>query len=566
MHAKIRFWSPSRSLFILLLGFSFVHGADHNPYVAMNAAELRRNIAKLAALGSALYVGAHPDDENTGLIAYLAQERMFEAAYLSLTRGDGGQNLLGGEQAERLGLIRTQELLAARRLDGGRQFFTRAIDFGFSKSAQESMAIWGREEVLADMVWIIRRFQPDVIISRFSPVDGGGHGHHSASSILTREAFHLAADSTEYREQLTRVKPWQAKRLLWNGWRLEGAEAAKAISLEAGGYNPLLGKSYTEIAGESRSMHKSQGFGSAERRGSRVEQFLVDAGEPATVDIFDGINTTWSRIPGAEKLNAMIAEILQQFQDQKPWASLPGLMAVQVEMNKLPNTLWVQRKQQELLLVIQMAAGLWLEATTEDYRAVAGQPLKTTATAVLRSDMTMELVSLRMPWWSSDSLIQQPLVFNKPLEIKTNITAPNQTPISQPYWLIEPPGRGLYQASDLNDRGVPEPFTPLSAKFSLLYKGQKLDLQIPLTFRWTDPVEGENYRDVIITPAVTLKLDRSLYLLAGDHAKKISVVVRNHRASAAGDRAHADSGGMALSAAATPFSTGWQGYGTGTLF
>ncbi len=520
--------------FCFLLCFSLVQGADYNPYACKDAAQLRLAIAKLAALGSALYIGAHPDDENTGLIAYLAQERLFETAYLSITRGDGGQNLLGGEQAERLGLIRTQELLAARRIDGGRQFFTRAIDFGFSKSAQESIDIWGREQVLADMVWIIRRFQPDVIISRFAPNDGGGHGHHSASSILTREAFRLAADSTQYREQLSLVKPWQAKRLLWNGWRLSGEEAAKAVSLEAGGYNPLLGKSYPEIAGESRSMHKSQGFGSAERRGSRIEQFLVDSGEPASKDIFDGINTTWDRIPGAEKLDTMVTQILQQFQDEKPWASVPELLALQTEMNKLPNTPWVQRKQLDLLQVIQMAAGLWLEATTEDYRAVAGQPLKTTVAAVLRSDLDIELSSIRLPWQSSDSLIQQPLAFNRPLEIITNITAPASAPLSQPYWLIEPAGRGLYHISDLSKRGVAEPFSPLTVAFSLLCNGQKMALQIPLTYRWTDPVEGDNYRDVIISPAVTLKLDQPLYLFADNREKKISVLVRNHRAASSG--------------------------------
>ncbi|HZB44233.1 MAG TPA: PIG-L family deacetylase, partial [Pyrinomonadaceae bacterium] len=265
--------SPLAALALVL---SAVAQARAQAPALMDAAETQLALRRLNVLGGALYVGAHPDDENTALLAYLANERGVRAAYLSVTRGDGGQNLIGTEQGAALGLVRTQELLAARRIDGAEQFFTRAIDFGFSKSPEEALGVWGRESALSDVVWVIRRFRPDVVITRYPTTGEGGHGHHTASAVLAREAFDAAGDPARFPEQLDYVKPWRPKRLLWNAFVRQGerpANADRLLSVDVGKYNPLLGKSYTEIAARSRSMHKSQGMGAAERRGAALNYF-----------------------------------------------------------------------------------------------------------------------------------------------------------------------------------------------------------------------------------------------------------------------------------------------------
>src|SRR3954470_1945257 len=199
---------------VMLASFASVRGTE--PPGPMNAAEIRLALEKLNVLGRVLYVAAHPDDENTGLITFWANGALYDAAYLSMTRGDGGQNLIGPELREQLGVIRTQELLAARRLDRGQQFFTRANDFGFSKSVDETLRIWDRDKILADTVWVIRTFRPDVIATRFAPDDNETHGHHTASAQLALEAFRAAADPKRFPEQLKFVQPWQATRILWN--------------------------------------------------------------------------------------------------------------------------------------------------------------------------------------------------------------------------------------------------------------------------------------------------------------------------------------------------------------
>src|SRR2546423_5434682 len=304
-----------------------------------DAAETELALRRLGVVGSVLYVGAHPDDENTALLAYLARERGVRTAYRSLTRGDGGQNLLGTEKGELLGLVRTQELLAARRVDGAEQFFTRAIDFGCSKSPEETCGVWGHDEVLADVVWVIRRFRPDVIITRFPTTGEGGHGHHTASAILAGEAFDAAGDPARFPEQLKYVEPWKPKRLLWNSFNFRPGEkpkdADKLLSVDVGEYNAALGKSYTEIAAESRTMHKSQGQGTPSRRGSALNYFTHIKGEPATKDIFDGVDLTWSRIRNGEAVGRLLAEAAEKYDAANPQASLPILLRAYTELTKM---------------------------------------------------------------------------------------------------------------------------------------------------------------------------------------------------------------------------------------
>src|SRR4051812_44607528 len=290
---------------------------------AKTASEIKLALKKLTVVGSALYVAAHPDDENTSMLAWLSNDRLVRTGYLSVTRGDGGQNLIGTEKGELLGVIRTQELLAARRIDGAEQFFSRAIDFGFTKSPEETLSFWDRDKVLADVVWVIRKFQPDVIITRFPTTGEGGHGQHTASAILAEEAFRLAGDATKFPEQLQYVNVWQPKRIFWNRFNFRpqdpnAPEVQNDIRVDVGGYNPLLGRSYTEIAGESRSQHKSQGFGAAERRGTQVNYLKQTQGDPANSDAFEGVDLTWSRYPGGEGIGKLLQQAYDSFDINDP--------------------------------------------------------------------------------------------------------------------------------------------------------------------------------------------------------------------------------------------------------
>jgi LmbE family N-acetylglucosaminyl deacetylase len=294
-----------------------------------SSADIYMQLKKLNVLGSVLYIAAHPDDENNTLLPYLAKEKLYRTGYLSLTRGDGGQNLIGPEQGIELGMIRTQELLAARRIDGAEQYFSRAYEFGFSKNSAEALRIWDHDKILSDVVWVIRQYQPDVIIKRFPPDARAGHGHHAASSILADEAFTAAADPKKFPEQLTfGVKPWQAKRIVWNTFNFGGNNTTSndQLKIEVGGYNALLGKSYGELGGEARSMHKSQGEGRPRRRGQITEFFTTTGGEPPKNDLMDGIVYNWKRIEGGANIEIMINNITSSFKFEQPQLSVPALV------------------------------------------------------------------------------------------------------------------------------------------------------------------------------------------------------------------------------------------------
>ncbi len=291
-----------------------------------NSNDIYLQLKKLNVLGSVLYLAAHPDDENTRLLAYFSKEKQYRTGYLSLTRGDGGQNLIGDEQGIELGMIRTQELLAARRIDGAEQFFSTAIDFGFSKNATEALSIWNHDKILSDVVWVIRKFQPDVIITRFPGDARAGHGHHWASALLANEAFNVAADATRFTEQFALgVTPWQAKRIFWNTYNFGGNNTTSGdqFTIDIGGFNPLLGKGYGEIAAESRSQHKSQGFGVSRQRGQSLEYFTQTGGTPFKDSLMDGVTTTWQRVPNGNWVQARINAIISQFNFEHPEYSVP---------------------------------------------------------------------------------------------------------------------------------------------------------------------------------------------------------------------------------------------------
>lgn len=540
-------------LFAAAFVFSLLVSAAHAqvPYGPLRPApsgEILSNLKKLNVLGSVLYVAAHPDDENTLLLAYMAKERLVRTGYLSLTRGDGGQNLIGPEQGENIGVIRTQELLAARRIDGPDQFFSRAYDFGFSKSTDEAVRTWGQDKVLSDVVWIIRKYQPDVIITRFPPDARAGHGHHSASGLLAEQAFKISADPTKFPEQLRYVKPWQAKRILWNAFipgqflsNKRPDEAGDLIGIETGLYNPLLGKSYGEIAAESRSQHKSQGFGVPANRGAKIDYLLLKAGDPAQKDPFEGVDLTWQRVSGSARVQTLVNQTIAGFRADQPAASVPALVQLYQAISQLDTTnLYVRAKRQDVQALIQQCLGLYFETNPADYAATPGETIRLTTSVVGRTDVPITLTNVRYSTGAStpgkDTTLNILLKPNDVVSLPTTLTIPKTTKISQPYWLEKPIDRGLFQVDNQQLIGLPENPPALTASYTFDISGQPFTFSRPVVYKSTDPVDGETYRPFVIQPDVTANLAERVYAFASsDKAPKTAdVVLRAGRANVAG--------------------------------
>ena len=477
-------------LLLFAVHFSSLSAQPRSPKV-LDAAELRLAMEKLTVLGSVLYVGAHPDDENTAFLTCMSKGRLMRAGYLSVTRGEGGQNLIGMEQGDLMGILRTQELLAARRIDGAEQFFTRAIDFGYSKTLDETMRIWGKEKILSDVVWVIRRFRPDVVVTRFTPTQGG-HGNHLASAELADEAFGAAGDPTRFPEQLRFVKPWSPKRLVWNVFRFRQSDRPtrpeNSVALDLGTYSPLLGESFTEIAGQSRSMHKSQGFGASQSRGEFVNYFQYVEGDTAKVDLFDGVNTSWSRVPGGEAVGRILNEAVREFDCDHPAESIPALLKAYAEMHNLSGDPWIEVKKQELVEAIKSCAGLWMDALASDNSAVPGSEVKLTALALNRSDYPFVLERISYSLGASDTLLHLPLRVNQPVQVGGSLRLPADFHDTQPYWLREQPELGSYQVADQQMIGLPENPPALSVTMTIASPDGGLDVQVPVRFRRVDPV------------------------------------------------------------------------------
>ena len=514
-------------------------GAQPRP--VMNAAETQLALKKLTVLGGVLYVAAHPDDENTAMLAYLSGERLARAAYLSVTRGDGGQNLIGAEQGELLGVLRTQELLAARRVDGAEQFFTRAVDFGFSKSPEETFKVWGKEEVLSDVVWLIRRFRPDVIITRFPASGAGGHGQHTASAVLAEEAFRAAGDPARFPEQLRHVRPWRPKRLLWNFFSRQQPPAERKpgeprlLRVDLGAYNPLLGRSYTEIAAQSRSMHKSQGFGSAERRGAAVNHLEHVAGDPPDADIFDRVDTSWRRVAGGEAVGKILEEAARSYDPAAPHKLLPLLLRAHDAMSKLPaEDVWVGVKRRELLEVIRACAGLWVEAVASDFAVTPGGEAQVSVTAVNRSDFPLRVESVRLAPHAAAKAVGAELKNNQPVTTQLAARLPADAAYSQPYWLRAPHPPGTYAVEDPTQVGAPENAPALTATVNVSAGASLLNFETPVFFRWTDRVKGEQYRPLEIAPSIAVRLEERTYVFPEAKPKPVRVLLRANAANVAG--------------------------------
>lgn len=500
------------------------------PFPNLNSSEIKLGLMKLNVLGTVLYVGAHPDDENTAVISYLAKGELLRTAYLSVTRGDGGQNLIGPEQSEQLGVIRTQELLEARKIDGGKQFFTRALDFGYSKSPAETFKIWNKNTILSDVVWIVRKFKPDVIIARFPETGEGGHGHHTASAILASEAFDLANNPSAFPEQLKYVTIWQPKRIFWNAWvkTLENKKinTAELPTINVGEYNPLLGKSYTEISALSRSMHKSQGFGASATRNNLLNHFVLLKGDSVKKDLFEGIDFTWNRVEGGEEIQKLIDKTISEFDDENPSASISDLAAIYTKIKNLEDEYWKEVKLAEVKELIRSCAGIWIEGIGTDEYAALGDQIKVQTSIVNRSSENFILKSISVN--NETKKIENGSLKNG--EMFTSdfvIHIPDDSKISNPYWLINEHSTGSFAVDDQTMIGLPESTAPFNCNFTVEIYGEEIEFSVPLYKRITDPIDGELYSQVKITPPAVINIEKELYFFNGTSSKEIKVTVQS---------------------------------------
>ena len=541
------------------------------------AAEIEQSLHKLNELGTVLHIAAHPDDERTAVLAYFARGRHMRTAYLSLTRGEGGQNLIGSEQGAQLGIIRTQELLAARQIDGAEQFFTRAIDFGFTRTAEETMQKWGHDRILGDVVWVVRRYRPDVIFLGFSGTPNDGHGQHQTSAILGKEAFTAAADPARFPEQLKYVKVWQAKRLLQaagfggppgaagggrggRGGRGGGGRSGETASqpaqpattataatpppstvppgpeVDTGAFNPILGYSYEELAVLSRSMHHSQGTGAMRRPGGGRATMTVTGGAPATKDLFDGIDTSWNRLPGGGAVKAILDEAIRSYEPQHPERVIPLLVKARPLIAAIDDPL-AGIKLTELDETVALCAGLWVEAQAREAEVTPGGTLTITTTVLNRSaaKVTLEGASVAGIWNQDAAAKPATLGYNQSADIALSLIVPANQPYTQPYWLVKPPTADVYQVDDQTLIGLAD--TPAAARMRvrLTVDGTPIELERPVRHRYADRAYGERVRPLVVVPTAAVNLPTPVAVFPDSSAHKVTVSVQANVANAEGE-------------------------------
>lgn len=467
----------------LFFSFSFAYLSTHSVFaqkqLSYNGADILLDIQKLKVNGAVLYIAAHPDDENTRLLTYFSKEKLYRTAYLSLTNGGGGQNLIGDEQGAALGMIRSEELLAARRIDGAEQFFANADDFGYSKSKEETLQKWDKNKLLEQIVRIIRSFKPNIIITRFPPDKRAGHGHHAASALLAAEAFDLAADSNSFIHHFKEgLLPWHTTSLFWNTYNFGSANtiAPNQMKIDVGGYNALLGKNYGEIAAESRSQHKSQGFGSAGQRGTQLEYFSFVKGD-SSVSLTDECSFTLKQNKKFQrKWNAKIDHIIDHYKPANPAASVPDLISL---YKYLDNNDTDTFKLSFIRQIIIKASGLFAEASSQKEYAVCGDSLMINTTLLNRSLLKIKLQSV--------SIVGAVFIeTGKKSILNHNILYRDTIP------MIVPSAHEVLI------------YKGLAVRFEILIEDFSLSIIRPLQYKFSDPVKGELIWPLTFYPAFTL--------------------------------------------------------------
>ena len=502
-----------------------------------NAVEIYNQIQKLNFLGSVLYIAAHPDDENTRLISYLSNDQKARTGYLSLTRGDGGQNLIGTQLRELLGVVRTQELIEARKIDGGEQFFSRANDFGFSKNPTETLEIWDKEKVLADVIWAIRKFQPDVIVNRFdhrSPATT--HGHHTASAMLSVESFELANNPTIFPEQLQFVKPWQTKRQFFNtSWwfygsveKFNAADKTNLIALQTGVYYAGLGKSNQEIAALSRSCHQSQGFGSTGVRGEETDylEFINGVALKEKKSLFEGIDTSWNRVRGGKPLGDLLTTIAAEFDHNNPSASIPNLAKAYSMMKALDENHWAPLKSEAIKEIIAACSGLYLEAVAQNQEATPGSTIKLKLEAINRSSAPIQLLSVTTLPEQINTPQNRVLKNNILNTINLDLKLPESISYTQPYWLREGGTDGMYTVNKQQKIGIPDIIRETKVAFNVQINGIELPFERTVVYKYNDDVKGEVYNYLDIVPEVTTSIIDKVLLFKDTKIKYVGVKIK----------------------------------------
>ncbi|MCA0931083.1 PIG-L family deacetylase [Lutimonas saemankumensis] len=528
------------TLFVIgiLTSLNVISQAPRKP----GSSEIYEDIKKLNFLGSVLYLAAHPDDENTRLISYFANNVHARTAYLSITRGDGGQNLIGPEIRELLGVIRTNELLRARETDGGEQFFTRANDFGYSKHPDETLKLWNKDEVLKDVVKVIREFQPDLIINRFDANSAGRtHGHHTSSAILSLEAFDLAADPNY---ESYGLKAWETQRVFFNThwWfygsreKFEEVDKSEMISFDTGVYYPTLGLSNSEISSLSRSMHKSQGFGSTGTRGTEMEYIELLKGKMPTdrQNVFEGVDTSWSRVKGGEEIKVILQKVQDDYDFSDPSKSIPDLMKAYALIDSLEDSHWKAQKLPEIKDIIAACSGLYLEVVASQAYATENQKIKVEIEAVNRSSQPIQLNSVKLLPEDNKVDLKIDLKDNVPFSREVEMIIEENAMITSPYWLENRGSLGMYEVKDSGNIGRPLPLRSHQVLFQMEFEGISIDYTRPVIYKYNDPVKGEVYQPFEILPELVSSIASKVIIFSDEAPKEIPVQVKAFRDGAEG--------------------------------
>lgn len=537
---------------------------------AVTSGEIYQKLKKLNVLASVLYVAAHPDDENTRLISYLANEKHAETTYLSLTRGDGGQNLIGKEIDEFLGVLRTQELMQARAIDNGKQMFSRANDFGFSKNAEETISIWDTDKIKADVAWAIRSCKPDIIINRFDHrTSGKTHGHHTASAILALEIFDKSGDPVFHPEHLQWVETWQAKRIFFNtSWwfygsqeKFDKADKSLLMGFDVGVYYPLLGKSNNEISAESRSQHKCQGFGSTGSRGSQMEYLELLKGDMPSdkQNMFEGINTTWSRVKGGDLVGKMVEKTIQSFDFTKPEASVPALLEIYSQIQKTEDPFWKNLKSKECLDIIEACAGLYIEAKSNKKDAIPGENVKIDIEITKRLPIDLTLHSIQSDFFDIDSVYQINIEDNQMVFHQLSVSIPEKADYTTPYWLRTEGSLGMYQVDKTDWIGKPETPHPAQITYTLDIKGTKLPFTKHVVHKFNSPENGEEYRSFSILPRISVNFSNKVNIFSNSEKQPVTINITNFADSTSGILALPMPKGWRISPRTIPFTITGKG-------
>lgn len=494
-----------------------------------SSTQIYHEIEQLKHLTNVLYFAAHPDDENTRLLAWLVNDKNLRTAYMSLTRGDGGQNILGSEQGAALGLIRTHELMEARKIDGAEQFFSRAIDFGFSKTYQETFKHWDADLLTHDAVWVIRKYRPDVIICRFPPNTQAGHGQHAASAIIAAKAFEAAGDKTKYPDELAYYKAWQPKRLLFNAFKFGSMNTTTEdmYKVKVGQYDPFLGMGVGELAGISRSVHKSQGAGTPSVPGVQTEYFKVVEGDSISASIFDGIDITWGRVDRPE-IGEEIQNMLDQYDFKHPERSLPALLKLRNEIGTVKNKFWRGQKLAELDAIILHSAGFMAELYTTQAEATAGATLPFTLNLIARSGVPVTVN--KIDWYGETATSTTTLTRDSLTAFTHKITIPQNTPVTEPYWLSHSPmDAGHYTIPADTLMGYPEAPNTVNARIYLTIGDADFMVNVPISYKKLDPIKGDVVEPLRIVPDASVGFTADLIIMQADGSLQAPVHIHANK-------------------------------------